>query len=55
MLVLIYVVRGFSNGCALVSFFKISLESMAGVWMDGFLGTNDHSCMSFGLFTCPSL
>ncbi len=36
LLLFVYVGRGFSDGCALVSS-KFSLGLMAGVWMDGFL------------------
>ena len=42
--------RFFQRLC--LGFFKISLGLMARVWMDGFLGINDHSCILLGLFTC---
>ncbi len=40
--------RFFQRLC--LGFFQIFLGLMARVWMDGFLGINDHFCVLFGLF-----
>ncbi len=42
--------RFFQRLC--LGFFKIPLGLMARVWMDGFIGINDHFCILFELFTC---
>ncbi len=51
LLILVYVVRGFSNGCALVSSKFPWGWWLGSGWMVS-LGINDHFCILFGLFTC---